>query len=104
YVRAFHGAGDVPISRDEALKIAEEAIRNPDAPLEPASAAADTVPGRRRRLAEAVRRELDVRKRRLGLITYDDLLTRLDDALDGEGGEVIVERLRRQYRVVLVDE
>ena len=104
YVRAFHTTEDVPFSRGEALRIAREAVRNPDAPLEPAHAASGTAPARRRGLAEAVRGELDLRKRRLGVMTYDDLLTRLDAALHGEGGDAVAERLRRRYRVVLVDE
>ena len=37
-------------------------------------------------------------------MTYDDLLTRLDDTLVGEGGEAAAARLRARYRVVLVDE
>ncbi len=44
------------------------------------------------------------RKERAGLITYDDLLTRLNDTLHGPAGEVGVRRLRERYRVVLVDE
>jgi alkanesulfonate monooxygenase SsuD/methylene tetrahydromethanopterin reductase-like flavin-dependent oxidoreductase (luciferase family) len=38
------------------------------------------------RLASAARAELDARKRRMALMTYDDLLTRLNDTLLGEGG------------------
>jgi exodeoxyribonuclease V beta subunit len=37
-------------------------------------------------------------------MTYDDLLTRLDGALNLDGGDLIVEQLRERYRVVLVDE
>ncbi|MEO8690137.1 MAG: UvrD-helicase domain-containing protein, partial [Solirubrobacteraceae bacterium] len=48
--------------------------------------------------------ELDARKRRMGVMTYDDLLTRLSDTLAGEGGAVAAARLRDRYRVVLVDE
>jgi exodeoxyribonuclease V beta subunit len=58
----------------------------------------------RARLAEAARRELERRKERAGLMTYDDLLTRLDDILHGPAGEVAVRRLCQRYRVVLVDE
>ena len=39
------------------------------------------------------------------LLTYDDLLVRLADALrDGERGPTACQRLRERYRVVLVDE
>ncbi|MGI8594934.1 MAG: UvrD-helicase domain-containing protein, partial [Solirubrobacteraceae bacterium] len=71
------------------------------APIVPA---AGTVPQMRRRLALAVRDELERRKRRMAVMTYDDLLTRLDDALTGDGGAAAAERLRARYGVVLVDE
>ena len=64
---------------------------------------------RRRRCArawrEAVRDELERRKRRTRLLTYDDLLTRLDDdARATPRGAAACARLRERYRVVLVDE
>jgi exodeoxyribonuclease V beta subunit len=123
YVRRFHGpagsrgaragaagprspdGGDAPpFSRAEAGRIAAIAVANPSAPIEPAGAADDSVPAMRRRLAEAVRVELELRKRRGALMTYDDLLTRLDGALGGAGGEAVARRLRRRWKVVLVDE
>ena len=51
-----------------------------------------------------VREELERRKRRLGVMTYDDLLTRLDATLAGPSGAAAAERLRARYGVVLVDE
>jgi exodeoxyribonuclease V beta subunit len=102
YVRRFHSVEHPPISRDEAGRIARIAVENPVAPIEPAGASG--VPAMRARLAEAVRRELRRRKERAGIITYDDLLTRLNDTLHGPAGEVGVRRLRERYRVVLVDE
>ena len=51
-----------------------------------------------------MREELERRKRALSVITYDDLLTRLREALRGPEGAAAVERLRARYRVVLVDE
>ena len=45
------------------------------------------------------------RKRHLRLFTYDDMLTRLRDALaDPQHGTEAAQRLRDRYRVVLVDE
>ena len=58
----------------------------------------------RRRLAESVREEVDRRKRAAAVMTYDDLLVRLDDALRGPGGDEVAARLRARYKVVLVDE
>jgi exodeoxyribonuclease V beta subunit len=112
YVRAFHrpravyGGQERPLfDRAQALEIARAADVNPGAVLEPRAAPAGSLPDVRRRFAEGVRKELERRKRRLGVMTYDDLLTRLREALYDEtsGGE-IAERLRARYRVVLVDE
>src|SRR5262249_44907150 len=59
----------------------------------------------RRRLAQAVRDEVDTRKRRGGVMTYDDLLTRLRNTLaDNEHGAAACAKLRGQFRVALVDE
>jgi exodeoxyribonuclease V beta subunit len=103
YVRRFHRAdGDPAFSRDEAGRVAAIAVANPLAPIEPTSA--EGVPAMRARLAEAVREELDRRKERAGIMTYDDLLTRLDATLEGPGGELVARRLRERFTVVLVDE
>ncbi|MDO5505059.1 MAG: exodeoxyribonuclease V subunit beta [Pseudoxanthomonas suwonensis] len=60
------------------------------------------------RLLHAVRKEgrrrMDQRKRQLRLQTYDDLITRVADALQGEDGEALAAALRDQYAVALVDE
>jgi exodeoxyribonuclease V beta subunit len=63
-----------------------------------------TRPAMRARLADAARAEFARRKRRLAVMTYDDLLTRLRDILEGRGGDVAVRRLQERFRVVLVDE
>ncbi len=104
YVRRFHRHGMPQFSRVQAMEIARAAIENPAAPIEPAGAPDETVAAMRVRLAVAAREELDRRKRRMSLMTYDDLLTRLDETLDGEGGPAAAARLRERYRVVLVDE
>ena len=55
--------------------------------------------------AAAVRAEVDRRKRAGRLFTYDDMLTRLRDALaDPQHGPAAAARLRDRYRVVMVDE
>jgi exodeoxyribonuclease V beta subunit len=101
YVRRFHGGGAPPFTRAEAGEIARVVIAHPGAPLVEATG---PIPQMRRRLALAVRAELELRKRRLGVMTYDDLLTRLDDTLTGVGGPAASARLRARYAVVLVDE
>jgi len=104
YVRRFHRYGQVQFPLGEAMEIARAAIDNPDARIEPADAPATSVALMRVRLALAARAELEARKRRMGVMTYDDLLTRLDDTLRGDGGADAAARLRARYRVVLVDE
>jgi exodeoxyribonuclease V beta subunit len=105
YLRRFHWVEGRPdFDRAQALRIGRVAIDNPATPIEPQAAGPDTVAGMRRRLAEAVRKELDLRKRRLAVMTYDDLLTRLEKILTDPGGEVAIARLRERFRVVLVDE
>ena len=87
------------------MGIARAAIDNPAAPIEPADAPrAQRSPRCGVRLAGAARDELEARKRRTGVMTYDDLLTRLQRHARGRGGEVAAARLRERYRVVLVDE
>ena len=61
--------------------------------------------GQRLSFAQAVRAEHLARRRRLGLTTYDDLLTRVDAALaDPTTGPSARAMLRRQFPVVMVDE
>jgi exodeoxyribonuclease V beta subunit len=104
YVRRFHYVADPPLGRADALRIGRAAVGNPLALLEPL----DRRPGdeahpwaMRRRLALAVRKEVDDRKRRSGVMTYDDLLTRLRNTLDDEDQ---CAKLRERYSVALVDE
>ncbi|HEV2752453.1 MAG TPA: UvrD-helicase domain-containing protein, partial [Solirubrobacteraceae bacterium] len=104
YVRRFHRFLNPAFGRDEALRIGRVAVDNPAARLEPADAGRETVEGTRVGLARAVCAELEVRKRRLAVMTYDDLLTRLDATLKGPGGAAAAERLQARYGVVLVDE
>jgi exodeoxyribonuclease V beta subunit len=104
YVRRFFRRGEPAFDRAEAMRIAAVAVANPRTRVEPEGAPPDTIAAMRRRLALAVLAELEVRKRRLAVMTYDDLLTRLDDTLSGPGGPAAAVRLRARYRVVLVDE
>ena len=104
FVRRFYGERPV-FDRREAMAIARAAIEHPTARLVPDDASPDTHAAMRVRLARAARGELERRKRIGSLLTFDDLLTRLDSALrDPEGGGQVADRLRERYRVVLVDE
>ncbi|MDQ2782117.1 MAG: UvrD-helicase domain-containing protein, partial [Actinomycetota bacterium] len=104
YVRGFAGQATEPeFSRSEAGDIAATATGDPQAQLEPATVTRETVAGRRVSFARAVREEFDRRKRRLGVLSYDDLLSQLAEALADEAAPAR-SRMRQRWRVVLVDE
>ncbi|MBV9607510.1 MAG: UvrD-helicase domain-containing protein, partial [Solirubrobacterales bacterium] len=106
YVRRFgpRSGGGARFTRGQALQIARAAVDNPMAELEPRDEPGDSTPAMRYRLAVRVRADLEQRKRRLAVMTYDDLLTRLRDILGGPNAAAAKERLRARYDVVLVDE
>jgi len=107
YVKAFGRAGSdpAPFSFKVAAEIAQTAVGDPSARLEPQAAEPGSEPFRRRRLAEVVRTEVAHRKRRGRIQDYDDLLVELCRALaDEHTGVAAQERIRSRYRIVLVDE
>jgi exodeoxyribonuclease V beta subunit len=106
YVRRFWDKAILPrLDRAAAVEIGRSAVRNHDAKLEPEAAERSTDEAMRRRLAVAVRREVERRKRRRKILTYDDLLTRLAATLnDPQRGPAACARLRERYRIALVDE
>ncbi|MDQ4117380.1 MAG: UvrD-helicase domain-containing protein, partial [Actinomycetota bacterium] len=107
YLRKYaaKGAGRPPFTRDEALALARAAVADPQAELEPSGAEPGSAAATRYAFATAVRAEVDARKRRLRLYSYDDMLTRLARALrDPSRGPAARERLRSRFSVVLVDE
>jgi exodeoxyribonuclease V beta subunit len=108
YLRKFAAVDDDPaFDVATARQIARAAVGDPQARLVPDDdhAAPETRAWLRQRYAEAVRREVDDRKRRLRLMDYDDLLIRLRDALrDPVTGPAAIDRVRSRYRVVMVDE
>lgn len=104
YVRGFATQPEPPLfTAAEALQIARASCGDPQARLQPQGAERSTPAGRRRRFAEAVRSEFDRRKRRLGVLSYDDLLSQLADALLDPQAPART-RMRRRWQVVLVDE
>ena len=91
-----------PFGLEAARALAREAVGLAEAPLVPQG-----LLGRRAErleFAAAARTEIERRKRRLGLYSFDDQLTRLRDSLRGAAGQAGLERLRRRCQVVLVDE
>ncbi len=104
YLRAFGDLdGDPPFSHRDALRLARAATGDPQARLEPRDAGPDDAPVQRVAFARAVREELDRRKRRLGVLSYDDLLSQLAAALTDEDAPAR-QRMRQRWSVVLVDE
>ncbi|MCL7942417.1 exodeoxyribonuclease V subunit beta [Marinobacter sp. ATCH36] len=51
-----------------------------------------------------IARRMDSEKQRLASMGFDDLLTRLDDALGGPQGDRLAETIRRQFPVAMIDE
>jgi exodeoxyribonuclease V beta subunit len=106
YLRRFGAVeGEPPFTHAEALRLARAAAGDPQARLQPGpeEVGADTVPGQRVAFAGDVRDELDRRKRRLGVLSYDDLLSQLAAALRDEDAPAR-QRMRRRWSIVLVDE
>ncbi len=104
YLRRFGPLDDTPpFSHADAMRLARVAVTDPQARLEPREAGDDDVPGQRVAFARAVREELDRRKRRLGVLSYDDLLSQLAEALTDDDAPAR-QRMRQRWRVVLVDE
>jgi exodeoxyribonuclease V beta subunit len=103
YLRKFAYLDAAEFSRSEALAIARAAADDPRARIEPADQPPDTPAGVRVAFAEAVRAELNRRKRRLRLLSYDDLLSQVADALLDEDAPARA-RMRQRWTIVLVDE
>ena len=105
YLRAFaFDEGGLVFTYSEALSIARDAVKDPQARLQPEGEDRTAPVGRRVSFARAVRKELDRRKRRLGILSYDDLLSQLRDALWSSSVLPPAERMRQRWRIVLVDE
>ncbi|HEY0890786.1 MAG TPA: UvrD-helicase domain-containing protein [Nocardioides sp.] len=104
YLRAYafgDAEPDFPIA--VARQIARAAVADPQARLEPGDADPQSPAGRRVAFARKVREELERRKRRLGILSYDDLLSQLADALADPDAPARA-RMRQRWRIVLVDE
>jgi len=101
YVRKFHDDLRPAFDLTQANAVADAAIGNPSAEL---VAGDGERPRLRLSLAKAVRKEVDRRKRAGGLMTYDDLVARLNAALSGPNERLAIDLLRRRFTVVMVDE
>jgi exodeoxyribonuclease V beta subunit len=92
-------------SRGQLAEVARAVVSSADADVVPRPDDPDPAHAELGAFAAAVRRELAARKRRLGLLAYDDLLLALRAALhEPDRGDAAVEVLRGRYRWALVDE
>ena len=94
---------DPPISYGDALGLARVVAANPSTELRPRDPEPGSAAAARVDFAEAVLAELDIRKRRRGILGFDDLLTRLADALAGENSAAR-QRMSQRWPIVMVDE
>jgi exodeoxyribonuclease V beta subunit len=104
YLAHFGQQRDDPaLTREQALDLARQVVGNAGAELRPR----DPVPGSeaevRVSFAMAVCAELERRKRRLGILHYDDLLSRLADALTDNDSPART-RMHQRWSIVMVDE
>ena len=109
YLRRYATWEIPPMTYAEALQIAQQAVAAGHARLVPETGTGESgnQAGAAERVAyaAAARAEVAERMRSGRLFTYDDMLTRLRDALvDPDRGAAAADRLRQRYRVVMVDE
>ncbi|MGI9085489.1 MAG: UvrD-helicase domain-containing protein [Aeromicrobium sp.] len=92
-----------PFAAAAARALAGSVVNDPQAELAPADAQPSTTVAERVAFGEAVRAELDRRKQRQGILSFDDLLSRLNTALDADDAPAR-DRMRHRWKIVLVDE
>ncbi|MCV7100124.1 exodeoxyribonuclease V subunit beta [Mycobacterium palustre] len=98
---------EVALSRRDALALARTIVEDPCAQLRPQHPDPQSVAAVRLRFATDVLDQLELRKRRLGIFSYNDLLSRLAGALKSPGGSAdsaAADRMRRRWSIVMVDE
>jgi exodeoxyribonuclease V beta subunit len=104
YLAQFGQQRDDPLlTFGDALELSREVVNNPAAELRPCDPEPDSPAAVRVNFAKDVVAELEIRKRRLGVLGYDDLLSRLAAALDTDDSPARV-RMHRRWPIVMVDE
>lgn len=104
YLARFGHDGDNPaLSYRQAQQLAKQVVRNPAAELRPLDPEPDSATAVALSFVRDVLAELEIRKRRNGILGYDDLLTRLAAALDDPDSAARV-RMPQRWPVVMVDE
>ncbi|WIM87444.1 exodeoxyribonuclease V subunit beta [Candidatus Mycobacterium wuenschmannii] len=104
YLARFGQDRDDPLLQyGPALELARTVVSNPAAELRPRDAEPGSEAAARVDFAKDVLAELETRKRRLGVLGYDDLLSRLADALDTDDSPAR-RRMHDRWPIVMVDE
>ena len=104
FLRSFAGdEREPPFTRADAVALSRAVVGDPQSRLEPHDAVAGSVARARLDFATSVRTELDIRKRRLGILSYDDLLSQLAEALEHPDSPAR-RRMQERWKIVLVDE
>ncbi|MDT5075326.1 MAG: exodeoxyribonuclease beta subunit, partial [Mycobacterium sp.] len=104
YLAHFGQQRDDPeLTHPDALKLAREVVGNPATELRPLDPPPDSRAAVCVSFAKHVLAELETRKRRMGILGYDDLLTRLAEALDAEDSPARL-RMHQRWPIVMVDE
>jgi exodeoxyribonuclease V beta subunit len=104
YLARFGQQRDDPVlGYDDALELARAVVDNPAAERRPRDPDPDSVAAIRLDFAEKVLTELEIRKKRLGVLGYDDLLSRLAAALETDDSPARL-RMHRRWPIVMVDE
>ncbi|WP_156688239.1 UvrD-helicase domain-containing protein [Mycobacterium sp. Marseille-P9652] len=94
---------EAALSYADALALARAVVGDPCAQLRPADPAPDSVAAVRLRFATDVLGQLELRKHRLAILGYDDLLRRLAAALHADDSDAR-DRMRARWPIVMVDE
>jgi exodeoxyribonuclease V beta subunit len=92
-----------PLTREDALGLAREVVNSAHTELRPLDPPPGFEPAVRVDFAKAVCAELEKRKRKLGILHYDDLLSRLANALEAPDSPARA-RMQRRWSIVMVDE
>lgn len=92
-----------PLDFTRALELARKAVANASAELRPRDPEPNSYPAVCVEFVEAVVEEVEIRKRRAGILGYDDLLSRLAGALEPADSAARI-RMRDRWPIVMVDE
>jgi exodeoxyribonuclease V beta subunit len=106
YLARFGSEQSPPWTRAAALELARAVVGDPRAVVEPAALlteSPDSTAAMRVRFATEVLEEVERRKRRLGVLSYDDLLSQLADALE-DTTAAARRRMQHRWKFVLIDE